>query len=146
MLAGEASGDILGAEFLSAWRAKFPTSSITYTGGPAMQAVLDGQSPVVGMDRMAFMGFAEVLRHLPVIWTNDRRIKAHLRAERPDLIVLVDYPGYNLRLAKWLDEQGFRRGRHARCPAGMPPVLGMESGAFGLASSPSRCGVSAPAV
>ena len=109
VLAGEASGDILGAEFLSAWRAKFPTSSITYTGGPAMQAVLEGQSPVVGMDRMAFMGFAEVLRHLPTIWANDRRIKTHLRAERPDLIVLVDYPGYNLRLAKWLDAQGFRR-------------------------------------
>jgi lipid-A-disaccharide synthase len=108
VLAGEASGDILGAEFLSAWRAKFPTSSITYTGGPAMQAVLKGQSPVVAMDRMAFMGFAEVLRHLPAIWANDRRIKAHLRAKRPDLIVLVDYPGYNLRLAKWLDAQGFR--------------------------------------
>lgn len=109
VLTGEASGDVLGAEFISALRAEDPSSQITYTGGPAMQAALDGQAPLVPMDRMAFMGFAEVLRHLPAIWANDRRIKAHLRAETPDLVVLVDYPGYNLRLAKWLDAQGFRR-------------------------------------
>lgn len=109
VLAGEASGDVLGAEFLTALRAADPHVSITYTGGPAMSAVLQGQAPWVSMENMAFMGFAEVLRHLPQIWRNDQTIKRALLQERPDLVVLIDYPGYGLRLAKWLNAQGFRR-------------------------------------
>ncbi|MFM1883849.1 MAG: hypothetical protein RL168_33 [Bacteroidota bacterium] len=109
VLAGEASGDVLGAEFLSALIEAQPDVQISYTGGPAIQNVLGGSPPLVPLHRMAFMGFAEVIRHVPDIWRNDRRIKAHVKNVRPDLIVLVDYPGYNLRLAKWLDRQGFRR-------------------------------------
>lgn len=109
VLAGEASGDVLGAEFLAALIKERPDLEISYTGGPAMQNALGGSAPLVPLHRMAFMGFAEVLRHLPDIWRNDRRIKAHLKKVRPDLVVLVDYPGYNLRLAKWLDKKGFRR-------------------------------------
>lgn len=108
VLAGEASGDVLGAEFLRALRAADPLVSITYTGGPAMREVLQGQVPWVPMEQMAFMGFVEVLRHLPQIWRNDQTIKRALLDDRPDLIVLIDYPGYGLRLAKWLNAQGFR--------------------------------------
>ncbi len=109
VLAGEASGDVLGAEFLSALIEAQPDLEISYTGGPAMERVLDGATPLISMEHMAFMGFAEVVRHLKKIWGNDQIIKAHLKDERPDLVVLVDYPGYNLRLAKWLDKKGFRR-------------------------------------
>lgn len=109
VLAGEASGDVLGAEFLSALRAADPSVSIAYTGGPAMRAVLQGQVPSVPMEQMAFMGFAEVLRHLPQIWSNDQTIKRTLLHDHPDLVVLIDYPGYGLRLAKWLNARGFRR-------------------------------------
>ena len=108
VLAGEASGDVLGAEFLRALRAADPQAAITYTGGPAMREVLQGQVPWVPMEQMAFMGFVEVLRHLPQIWRNDQTIKRALLDDRPDLIVLIDYPGYGLRLAKWLNAQGFR--------------------------------------
>ncbi len=108
VLAGEASGDVLGAEFLRALRAADPQTAITYTGGPAMREVLQGQVPWVPMEQMAFMGFVEVLRHLPQIWRNDQTIKRALLDDRPDLIVLIDYPGYGLRLAKWLNAQGFR--------------------------------------
>ncbi len=109
VMAGEASGDVLGAELIQALCEALPQVSITYTGGPAMKAVLKGQTPWVPMERMAFMGFVEVLRHLPQIWRNDRCIKKNLLRERPDLVVLVDYPGYGLRLAKWLDKEGFRK-------------------------------------
>ena len=108
VLAGEASGDILGAEWIQAAQTLSPNLSFTYCGGPAMREVLDGQRPVVPMESMAFMGFAEVLRHLPAIWQNDQHIKAHLKRVSPDIILFVDYPGYNLRLAEWI-----RRGNLA---------------------------------
>lgn len=102
VLAGEASGDILGAEWIRAAQELHSNLSFTYCGGPAMQDVLGGQPPVVPMESMAFMGFAEVLRHLPAIWQNDQHIKNHLLSTCPNVILFVDYPGYNLRLAEWI--------------------------------------------
>lgn len=104
-MAGEPSGDQLGAEFLGSLLAAFPKTTVTYTGGPKMKEMLQGQVPEVSMERMAFMGFLEVVRHLPVILENDRRIKAHLNCTHPELVLLVDYPGYSLRLASWLHKR-----------------------------------------
>jgi lipid-A-disaccharide synthase len=108
LIAGEPSGDVLAAELIQAFRAGNPDIQISYTGGKAAETAMGGQSPVVPMEQMAFMGFWEVLQHLPRVYQNDRIIKDHIRAQRPDLVVLIDYPGYNLRLARWLNVKGFR--------------------------------------
>ena len=108
ILAGEASGDVLGAEFIMSLRQVEPNTRITFTGGQAMADALQGQSPLITLSKLAFMGFAEVVAHLPQVWANDQKIKQHIQKEKPDVILCVDYPGYNLRLAEWLNRKGLR--------------------------------------
>jgi lipid-A-disaccharide synthase len=57
---------------------------------------------------LAFMGFVEVIRHLPEIFRNFRTVKSQIRAFEPDALILTDYPGFNLRIAKWAHRKGYR--------------------------------------
>ena len=84
ILAGEASGDVLGAEFIMSLRQVEPNTRITFTGGQAMADALQGQSPLIPLSKLAFMGFAEVVAHLPQVWANDQKIKQHIQKEKPD--------------------------------------------------------------
>lgn len=67
-----------------------------------------GVNILFGPERMAFMGFSEVLKHLRTIRKNFKEVKADILAFNPDVVILVDYPGFNLRMARWCKEKGYK--------------------------------------
>ncbi len=95
LLAGEASGDLHGAHLARALRARLPRVVLRGTGGEAMAA--EGVELVAGLDRLAVMGFVEVLAKLPFFWKLERRIRGILDRKEVDLVIAIDYPGFNLR-------------------------------------------------
>ncbi len=97
--AGEASGDLHAAALIGALRAVEPEARFTFLGGDLMAAAASSE-PLIHYRRMAFMGFSEVLRHLSDIRANLRCALQALEQERPDCLVLVDYPSFNLKLAR----------------------------------------------
>ncbi|HTL06471.1 MAG TPA: lipid-A-disaccharide synthase [Gemmatimonadales bacterium] len=96
--AGEPSGDLHGARLVSALRARLPGATLEALGGPAMAAA--GAAVRFPLARYTVMGFAEVLARLPRHWRLLRRLDRELAAGRYDLVIPVDYPGFNLRLAE----------------------------------------------
>ena len=96
--AGEASGDLHGAGLARALLRRWPDARLYGLGGPRMQAA--GVELLAHTDELAVMGFAEVLAHLPFFMRLMRRVQASLDARRPDLVIPIDYPGFNLRLAR----------------------------------------------
>ncbi|HEX2189503.1 MAG TPA: lipid-A-disaccharide synthase [Longimicrobiaceae bacterium] len=96
--AGEPSGDLHGAGLARALRARFPDARLLGLGGSRMAA--EGVELLAGVEELAVMGFVEVLRHLPFFVELRRRVFAALESEGVDLVVPIDYPGFNLRLAK----------------------------------------------
>ncbi|MCM1336145.1 MAG: lipid-A-disaccharide synthase [Candidatus Amulumruptor caecigallinarius] len=99
--AGEASGDIHGAALVKALRELDGGASFTFLGGDAMAAAA-GHAPLVHIRSMAYMGFSEVLRHLPDVRANLRTARAALSepTRRPDALILIDYPSFNFKLAE----------------------------------------------
>lgn len=102
--AGEASGDIHAAPLMRALRQADPEAQFVFLGGDEMTAAARESdpeaTPVIHYRDMAFMAFSEVLRHLGQIFGNFRTARAALEATHPDALILVDYPSFNLRLAK----------------------------------------------
>ena len=96
LLAGEPSGDLHGAHLARALRSRFPTARLLGTGGERMAA--EGVELLAGLDELAVMGFAEVVTRLPYFLRLERQVKALLASERVDLVVPIDYPGFNLRI------------------------------------------------
>ncbi len=100
IIAGEASGDLHAANVIKSLRKIDASADIRFFGGDLM-AKEAGRDPDLHYDQMNVMGFSEVLRKLPVILRNLRQAKALLREFRPDALILVDYPGFNLKMAKF---------------------------------------------
>ncbi len=98
MLAGEASGDHHGAGVARALRASVPGVRLVGLGGPSMTAA--GVELLAGLEQLAVMGFAEVVRHLGFFRALERRVRALLDAGEVDLVLPIDYPGFNLRVAR----------------------------------------------
>jgi lipid-A-disaccharide synthase len=98
VLAGEASGDHHAARVVSALRRRRPELEFVGLGGPDLEA--EGVELLAGLDELAVMGFAEVVRHLGFFVRLGRRVKALMREGRIDLVLAVDYPGFNLRMTK----------------------------------------------
>lgn len=96
--AGEESGDLHGAALARALRRRFPGARLLGLGGARMQA--EGVELMAGLQELAVMGFVEVIRHLPFFIELRDRVFAALEREGVDLVVPIDYPGFNLRLAK----------------------------------------------
>ena len=99
IIAGEASGDLHGAALIEALRAEDPEAAFTFLGGDRMTAAA-GCEPVIHNRDMAFMGFSEVLRNLGKIFGNMRRTRRALAASGADCLILIDYPSFNLKVAK----------------------------------------------
>lgn len=97
--AGEASGDLHGADLVAELLRQAPGSDIIFFGGD-MMAREAGHSPLVHYSEMAYMGFAEVLRHLPSIARILKKGEETITSERPDALILIDYPSFNLKLAR----------------------------------------------
>ena len=106
IIAGEASGDLHGANLMRALRRQDPEAQFRYWGGDQMKAV-EGE-PVRHIRDMAFMGFVEVLAHLPAVTDNIRLCKKDILDWRPDVLVTIDYPGFNLKMARHAHEHGIR--------------------------------------
>lgn len=97
--AGEPSGDLHAAHLIAQINRQDPEAQWEFLGGDLM-AHESGKQPVVHYRDMAFMGFSEVLRHLPQVLNNFKAAKRAVETFRPDAIILVDYPSFNLRIAK----------------------------------------------
>ncbi|MEO8403400.1 MAG: lipid-A-disaccharide synthase [Chitinophagaceae bacterium] len=104
IIAGEASGDLHGSNLIKELRLADSAASIRCWGGDKMQAA--GGELVKHYRDLAFMGFTEVIMNLRTIFRNLRFCKEDILAHKPDTLILIDYPGFNLRIAKWAKQQG----------------------------------------
>ena len=106
LIAGEASGDLHGSNLMKSLSREDAGAEFRVWGGDLMEGA--GGELVKHYRDLAFMGFLEVVKNLPTILRNIRFCKADILAYKPDALVLIDYPGFNLRIAKWAKEQGIR--------------------------------------
>ncbi|MCC6461221.1 MAG: lipid-A-disaccharide synthase [Saprospiraceae bacterium] len=104
IIAGKASGDLHGSNLIKALKQQIPNLQYRIWGGDLMQAA--GGVLVKHYRELAFMGFWEVLKNLRTIWHNIRFCKQDILRFRPDAVVFIDYPGFNLRIAHWAKQQG----------------------------------------
>ena len=102
--AGEASGEYYGTLLIPALRRLEPQAEFFGLGGRRMEAL--GFRPIVRAEDMAVMGITEVVRHMPRIYREYRRLRASIAAEKPDIAILIDFPDVNLSLARRLKRQG----------------------------------------
>jgi len=106
IIAGEASGDLHGSNLIKEIKRLDPAASIRAWGGDLMKDA--GASLVKHYRDLAFMGFLEVIKNLPTILQNIKFCKQDIEAWQPDVLVLIDYPGFNLRIAEWAKKNGFK--------------------------------------
>ena len=105
-IAGEASGDLHGSDLIREIRKRRPGTEIRAWGGDLMEA--QGATIVKHYRDLAFMGFTEVLMNLRTILRNIDACKRDIESYKPDAIVLIDYPGFNLRIASFAKKRGIR--------------------------------------
>ncbi|WP_415329036.1 lipid-A-disaccharide synthase [Chryseobacterium sp. MMS23-Vi53] len=106
IIAGEASGDLHGSNLMKALKQKDPNSEFRFWGGDLMAA--QGGTLVKHYKDLAFMGFLEVAKNLRTILNNIKYCKQDIKNHKPDVLILVDYPGFNLRIAKFAKELGIK--------------------------------------
>lgn len=106
LIAGEASGDLHGANLMKALKKEDSKADFRFWGGDLMKAV--GGTEVKHYRDLAFMGFAEVIMNLGTILKNIKLCKKDIETYNPDVIIFIDYPGFNLRIAKWARQKGYR--------------------------------------
>ena len=106
IIAGEASGDLHASNLMKELKGKDPSAEFRFWGGDLMQQ--QGGKMVKHYRELAFMGFAEVIANLKTILNNIKLCKKDITDYRPDAIILVDYPGFNLRIAEFAHNEGFR--------------------------------------
>jgi lipid-A-disaccharide synthase len=106
IIAGEASGDLHGSGVARALRARRPEVDLYGIGGDAMQR--EGVEIVFHCSKLSFMGFLEVVRHLPTVLRVGRTLNRLLDQRRPDVVVLIDYPGFNIRFARKARAHGIK--------------------------------------
>lgn len=106
VIAGEASGDLHGGNLIRALHQQDNNAEIRCWGGDKMEAA--GATVVKHYRDLAFMGFVEVIANLNTILRNIEFCKKDILQFKPDVLVLIDYPGFNLRIAEWARKQGLK--------------------------------------
>jgi lipid-A-disaccharide synthase len=106
IIAGEASGDLHGSNLIKEIHKLDTAAKIHCWGGEKMQTA--GAILIKHYKDLAFMGFTEVIKNLPTIIKNISFCKKNILAFAPDVLVLVDYPGFNMRIAKWAKEKNIK--------------------------------------
>jgi lipid-A-disaccharide synthase len=106
IIAGEASGDLHGSNLIKELKKLDAAADIRCWGGDKMQEA--GGTLVKHYRELAFMGFTEVLMNLRTIFRNLKFCKEDILQYNPDTLILIDYPGFNLRIAKWAKQQGLK--------------------------------------
>lgn len=115
VFAGEHSGDAYGGKLLGALHSLNPGLKAYGVGGPSMRE--QGMECIMPMEDFQVMGFVDIVRKFPTIWKQFYTLRDHILKTNPDVAVLIDYPGLNLRLAKSLRSKGYK-GKlvHYVCP------------------------------
>lgn len=103
LIVGEASGDLHASHLMAALKEEDPQADFRFFGGDLMAAV--GGTLVKHYKELAYMGFIPVLLHLRTIFANMKRCKEDIVAWNPDVVILVDYPGFNLNIAAFVHSQ-----------------------------------------
>lgn len=106
IIAGEASGDLHGSNLMKALYKEDANADIRFWGGDLMQNV--GGTMVKHYRKLAFMGFLEVALNLKTILNNIKFCKNDIQQFQPDVIIFIDYPGFNMRIAKWAKENNIQ--------------------------------------
>src|SRR5690554_2366776 len=107
LIAGETSGDVHGANLIKQLKMADQEAKFRFVGGDAMQDAAD-QSALLHTSEMSFMGFMEVLANVRTISKNLKKVRRHLLAEKPDAVILIDFPGFNMRMASFAKKHGIR--------------------------------------
>lgn len=107
IIAGDPSGDIHASHFVKELLKLDNSASIDFVGGSHLSNVLQ-KNPLIPLERTAFMGFIDVVKNLKLILENFKIVKNHLLKNKYDVVILVDYPGFNLKMAKWCKENGMK--------------------------------------
>lgn len=106
LVAGEASGDLHGANLMKALKTEDQNANFRYFGGDKMQA--QGGKLVKHYREMAFMGFTEVILNLRIVFKNLKACKQDILTYQPDALILIDFPGFNLKIAEFAKQQGIK--------------------------------------
>lgn len=106
IIAGEASGDLHASNLMKALKEVDNNADFRFWGGDLMQQ--QGGTLVKHYKELAFMGFAEVVMNLPTIFSNIKLCKTDIENYDPDVILFIDYPGFNMRIAKWAKLKGYK--------------------------------------
>jgi lipid-A-disaccharide synthase len=107
VIAGEPSGDLHASNFMKELKRVDEKADFCFLGGDLMQQVAN-RKPTIHINKMAFMGFVDVVKNLSKIKANFKIVKKDVLMYAPDVLILVDYPGFNLRMAKWAKEKGIK--------------------------------------
>ncbi len=103
LIAGEASGDLHASNLMAALKEQDTEADFRFFGGDLMETV--GGTLIKHYREMAYMGFISVLLHLRTILNNMKTCEKEIKAYRPDVVILIDYPGFNLKIAKFVKTQ-----------------------------------------
>ena len=103
LIAGEASGDLHASHLIHALKEHDQHADFRFFGGDLMAA--EGGTRVKHYRELAYMGIIPVLLHLPTILRNMRMCKQDILQWQPDVVILVDYPGFNLKIAKFVKKE-----------------------------------------
>lgn len=107
IIAGETSGDLHGANLIKALKQEDKEAQFKIVGGDQMQAAA-GQTVLIHTSEMAFMGFIEVVKNLRSIFKNLKKVKEDIIKEKPDTLILIDFPGFNLKVAAFAKKMGIK--------------------------------------
>lgn len=106
IIAGEASGDLHASNLMKALKKCDSEANFRFWGGDLMEK--QGGTQVKHYKELAFMGFSEVIMNLRTIFKNISFCKKDISEYKPDVILFIDYPGFNMRIAEWAKKEGFR--------------------------------------
>jgi lipid-A-disaccharide synthase len=107
LIAGETSGDLHGANLIHALKQQDPEASFRIVGGDEMQNEAS-EKAILHTSEMSFMGFIEVLANISTVLKNLKKVKSDLIENRPDALILIDFPGFNLKIAEFAKAQGIK--------------------------------------
>ena len=107
IIAGEASGDLHAANLMKAIKVEDHEAEFQFLGGDLMQKVTK-RPPLIHYNQMAFMGVIDVIKNIRTIYHNLQQTKKAIISYNPDVVILVDYPGFNLKIAGFAKKRGFK--------------------------------------
>ena len=108
VIAGEPSGDLHGSKLMRGISLEDPEAKFRFSGGDRMAEVAGRDAMLYHYTEMSFFGFVQVVKNLRTIFSQIESVKADIERFSPDVIILIDYPAFNLRIAKWAKSRGIK--------------------------------------